>query len=147
MNFEEFKDLIIIFTPIVSAILLYRQNKKSQKEMKIELENKLKQMDKETENQKEIKSWENSMPQTNKYMEHIGTVRQGNMANLIPVIEWIRKYIDKENVTIDELKNIKGMLLNVKVPLDHEEMYPYEIPIMINYKRIIKYLDEQIKNK
>ncbi|MEG2457993.1 MAG: hypothetical protein RSB41_03790 [Bacilli bacterium] len=146
MGFEEFKDLVIIFTPIISAVLIYRQNKKSQKEMKMELENKLKEMDKETELFQKRSSWDNSMPQTNKYMDQMDIVRQGNIANLSSVIEWIMYYINKEDIMLYELENIKVMLLNIKVPLDHEEMYPYEIPIMIKYKAIIKYLDEKIKN-
>lgn len=42
MNLEEVKDLIIVVTPIISAILVYKQNKKSQKELKVELESQLK---------------------------------------------------------------------------------------------------------
>lgn len=92
MGFEEFKDLVIIFTPIISAVLIYKQNKKSQKEMKMELENKLKEMEKETELFQKRSNWNNSMPQTNKYMEEMDIVRQGNMANLSSVIEWIIDY-------------------------------------------------------
>lgn len=146
MEFENIKDLIVIFTPIISAILLYRQNKKSQKEMKIELENKLREMDKETENQKQLLSWENSMPQTNKYIEEIGVMRQGTLSNLNSTIDSISQYINNNNLDLKELKEIREMLLRINdLPTNNnEKLYPYEIPILINYNAMIRKLDQLI---
>lgn len=101
-------------------------------------------MDKELENQKQIKSWDNSMPQTNKYMDTMDVVRQGNMANLTCIIEWIRKYIKEKETTVEELQEIKKMLLKIKVATEEDEIYPYEIPIMIAYKAMINELDKEI---
>ncbi|ELC8354809.1 hypothetical protein [Clostridium perfringens] len=149
MEFEDIKDLIVIFTPIISAILLYRQNKKSQKEMKIELENKLREMDKETENQKQLLSWENSMPQTNKYIEEIGVMRQGTLSNLNSTIESISQYINNNNLDLKELKEIREMLLRINdLPTNNnEKLYPYEIPILINYNAMIRKLEKLINIK
>lgn len=149
MEFEDIKDLIVIFTPIISAILLYRQNKKSQKEMKIELENKLREMDKETENQKQLLSWENSMPQTNKYIEEIGVMRQGTLSNLNSTIESISQYINNNNLDLKELKEIREMLLRINdLPTNNDEkLYPYEIPILINYNAMIRKLEKLINIK
>lgn len=57
----------------------------------------------------------------------------------------ISVYIEQPNIPIDELKEIHSMLLKVKIPMDKAELYPYEIPIIIDYRKMLKNLEKKIK--
>lgn len=149
MSFDNFKDIIVIFTPIIVAIISYKQNKKTKGDMADELKHKLEEMQAQTEQQKQIISWNGSMPQTNKYMEGVGVMRQGSLASLIPQINLQKRYIqDNKNITKEELVEIKNILLMIKdIPSNEEKLYPYEIEILLEYKRFLRYLDKLIEEK
>lgn len=140
MNID-YNAIISIAGPIVVATISYLSNKKSRKDLKFELT----KMTAELENQKQMHSWQNSMPTTIKYMEIIGVERQGNISNLDSMVEKIKPIIEKETLTKDELINIKGMLSKIKLPNDNENLYPHEIPILINFNRALADIDNLIE--
>lgn len=152
------KDILLVLTPIIVAYLSYRSNKKSRKELQNELDVRLKEKDKETsqllmkmstelENQKQLFSWQNSMPFTNKYMELIGEERQGNVSSLSTLIPQLRNYIERPDIDIEELNNIKIMLKKIKLPFNEDTLYPYEVPYLIDFNSLLKRIDVLISEK
>ena len=72
------KDILVISIPIIVAFISYKGSKKSQKDIKLEVERITKEKEAETkqllekisaelESQKQLLSWQNSLPQTNEY--------------------------------------------------------------------------------
>lgn len=133
-----------MLSPILVA---YRSYKKSKREIKQELEKSLREKDAETtqiltkinaelESQKQMAVWNNSLPQTDKYIEEVGIKRYGNISGITELVSKINGVLENANISIDELRDIKGMLQKIKLPVDKENLYPYEIPSMISYKRI-----------
>lgn len=150
------KDILIVITPIIVAILSYKSGKKTRQDIRMEIEKSLKEKDAETaqmlakinaelESQKALSSWQNSLPQTEKYVEHIGIIRNSNVSGIPDLTRKISVYINQPNISIDELKEIQRMLLKVKTPIDEDELYPYEIPIIIDYKRMLSNLQKRIE--
>lgn len=154
-SWEIIKDIIVVLTPCIVAIITHIGNKKTKKDIQLELEKNLKEKDAETsqiiqkinaelESKKIITSWNNSMPQTNEYTKEIGVERYGNISGLDHLISTINKYINNNILSSDELIDIKNMLLKVNLPFDEEHLYPIEIPYLIDYKKLLKRIDDLI---
>ncbi len=79
---EIIKDIVVVATPIVVAIITYRGNKKSKKDIQAETNQMLQKIYGELESQKQLISWQNSIPQTNEYQKLIGVKRCGNISTL-----------------------------------------------------------------
>lgn len=150
------KDILVVVAPIIVAFLSYKSSKKTERDIRMEIEKSLKEKDAETaqmlakinaelESQKMLTSWQNSLPQTEKYVEHIGIIRNSNVSSIPDLTRKISVYIEQPNIPIDELKEIHSMLLKVKIPMDKAELYPYEIPIIIDYRKMLKNLEKKIK--
>lgn len=69
------KDILVIISPIIVAYISYRSNKKSKNDIRLEIEKSLKEKDADTsqilakinaelESQKQIISWNNSLPKS-----------------------------------------------------------------------------------
>ena len=151
------KDVLVVIAPIIIAYISYRSNKKSKEDIQLEIEKSLKEKGAETsqiiqkinaelESQKQMVSWNNSMPQVNEYTSLSDTERYGNIGGLNDLIIKIRSYINTIPLTVDELTEIKNLLLKINLPLNEEHLFPYEIPNIINYNKLIRDIDEMISN-
>lgn len=149
------KDILVIISPIIVAYISYRSNKKTKLDIHLELEKSLKEKDADTsqiltkinaelESQKQIISWNNSLPKSDKYVEQIPIMRYGNIAGLTDLTLKIRHYVENNNLTLQELSDIHDMLLKIKLPLNEDELYPYEIPIMIDFLKSLHIIEEKI---
>ncbi len=149
------KDILIIFSPIIVAYISYRSNKKTKHDIHLELEKSLKEKDADTsqiltkinaelESQKQLISWNNSMPKSDKYVEQIEILRYGNIAGLPDLTFKVSSYIERNNLQLQELLDIHDMLLKIKLPLNEDELYPYEIPIIIDFLKLLHTIEEKI---
>lgn len=150
------KDIIVVLTPIVVAFISYRSNKKTKEDIRFEIEKSLKEKDAETtqiiqkinaelESQKQLVSWNNSLPQVNKYTDLADPERYGNISSLTMLINCVGNYIDNVKLSTEELNEIKDLLGKIKLPLDEEKLFTYEIPYLIDYKRLIRKIDMKIQ--
>ena len=150
------KDILVILSPIVVAYISYRSNKKSKREIQQEIEKSLKEKDAETsqilqkigaelESQKQLASWNNSLPQTNEYTGLAGTERYGNISALSGMVTSIRASISANLFSLEDLREIKKMLEKITLPGEDENLYPYEIPYFISYKKLVKDIDLMIQ--
>ena len=84
------KDFLVVVAPIVVAYISYRRNKKTARDIRLELEKSLKEKDADTtqmlakisaelESQKQIISWQNSLPRVDNYVDQMDQVRYGNI--------------------------------------------------------------------
>ena len=148
------KDILVIASPIIVAYISYRSNKKTKRDIHLEIEKSLKEKDADTsqilakinaelESQKQIISWNNSLPQTDKYVDKIDTIRYGNLAALTDLTFKVSSYIDRNNLQLQELSDIHDMLLKIKLPLNEDELYPYEIPILIDFLKLLHTIEEK----
>lgn len=149
------KDILVIASPIIVACISYRSNKKTKRDIHLEIEKSLKEKDADTsqilakinaelESQKQLISWNNSLPQKDKYIDKIDTIRYGNIAGLTDLTFKVSSYIERNNLQLQELLDIRDMLLKIKLPLDEDELYPYEIPIMIDFLKLLHTIEEKI---
>lgn len=154
VDFQTIKDIVLIVVPIITAYLTYRSNKKSKKELNDELEVRLREQDNETANeikkmQKQMEvhnmesSWDSSTPTTQKYLEEVGHKRCGNVMNLQSLIPFVWQEVEQSS-DLEELKMIKGMLLKIELPFDEEHLLPHELPHLINFKKLLTFLEEKI---
>ena len=152
------KDIIVIFSPIVVAYISYKSNKKSRKEIQLEIENTLKEKDAETnqilqkmsaelENQKQLSVWNNSLPQTDKYAELAGTERYGNISGISALVNYVRTLLNNNDYTHDDLVELQKLLSKIKLPLDGEALFPYEIPYIISYKNLVRDIDHLLQEE
>lgn len=149
------KDILVIATPIIVAIISYRSSKKTERDIRLELEKSLKEKDADTsqlltkinaelESQKQLLSWQNSMPRTDQYINEIDQIRYGNISGLTDLTQKVLGYIQRNNLPLEELKTIHTMLLKIKLPTDEPELYPFEIPIMIDFLKMLHTIEEKI---
>lgn len=143
------KDILIVLSPIIVSYISYRSNKKTKEDIRREIEKSLKEKDAETsqiiqkinaelESQKQISSWNNSLPQVNEYSSLAGPERYGNICSLSQLIPNLETYIKHPDISIVELKEMKKLLNKIKLPLDEDNLFTYEIPYIIDYKRLIR---------
>ncbi len=149
------KDILVIISPIIVAYISYRSNKKSKNDIRLEIEKSLKEKDADTsqilakinaelESQKQIISWNNSLPKSDEYVNQIDILRYGNIAGLTDLTNKVSCYIDRNNLQLQELSDIHDMLLKIKLPLNEDELYPYEIPIIIDFRRLLHTIEGKI---
>lgn len=154
IDFQAIKDIVLITVPIITAYLTYRSNKKSKKELNDELEVRLREQDNETANeikkmqkQMEVRnmesSWDSSTPTTQKYLEEVGHKRCGNVMNLQSLIPPVRWEVE-QSYDLGELKMIREMLLKIELPFDEEHLLPNEIPQLIQFKKLLSFLEQKI---
>lgn len=149
------KDVLVVLSPILVAYINYRSNKKSQRDIKLEIEKTTKEKDTETkqilqkisaelESQKQLISWQNSIPQTNEYISEGGTKRWGNVLNLNQLVMKVNEWLECGKYTQEELIELKDMLKRISLPSDDEELYPYEIPFLLEYKSLMRKIEDLI---
>ncbi len=151
------KDLVLVLVPIITAVMQYKSNKKSRKEIMDELNARLIEKDKETsneiqkmmvvlENHKQQTCWENSMEVTSEYLkEIIGTKRYSNVSYLQTLTTEIYNYLNSGHYNLKSLQELKRMLGRMQTSMNENELYPVEIINLFNYKQALKTLDEKIK--
>ena len=150
------KDLLVIFSPIIVAYISYRSNKKSKRDIQNEIEKTLREKDAETnqilqrinaemETQKQLISWNNAIPQTNEYTDLAGTERYGNISGITLMISNIRSSIDNGEFSVADLLELKNMLQRINLPNNSEVLYPYEIPYLMSYKKLVKDIEEKLQ--
>ena len=152
------KDILVIVAPIVVAYISYRSNKKTTHDIRLELEKSLKEKDADTtqmltkinaklESQKQIISWQNSLPRVDCYVNQMDQIRYGNISALPDLTQKVTTYISRNDLPLEELKDIHAMLLKIKLPTNETELYPFEIPIMIDFKKMLHTIEEKISSK
>lgn len=150
------KDILVIVVPIVVAYISYRSNKKTAHDIHLELEKSLKEKDADTtqmlakinaelESQKQISSWQNSLPRTDQCVDEIGDIRYGNIAGLTDLTQKVSCYIERNDLPLKELEDIHTMLLKIKLPIDEPELYPFEIPILIDFRKLLYKIEKMIE--
>ena len=154
-TWEIIKDIAVVLIPSGVSIITCIINKKTKKDIQLELEKNLKEKDADTlqiiqkinaelESQKQLSSWNNSMLQVNEYTKLSDVERHGNISGLLDLILKVRNYINTRTLTVDELTEIKNLLLKINLPLNEEHLFPYEIPNIIDYNKLIRDIDEMI---
>ena len=149
------KDVLVILAPIIIAYISYRSNKQSQKDIKLEVERITKEKEAETkqilekigaelESQKQLLSWQNSLPQTNEYTKLIETKRFGNISALPQLCQSIYVILNS-NPSLDALTELTRMLERIDLPDEDSELYPHEVSILLSYKMARNSVDVQIK--
>ena len=152
------KDILVIIAPIVIAYISYRSNKKTTHDIRLELEKSLKEKDADTtqmltkinaelESQKQIISWQNSLPRVDCYVNQMDQIRYGNISALPDLTQKVTTYISRNDLPLEELKDIHAMLLKINLPTNETELYPFEIPIIIDFKKMLHTIEEKISSK
>lgn len=138
------KDVLIILSPIVIAYISYRSNKKTKEDIRLEVERITKEKEAETrqildkisaelESQKQLLSWQNSLPQTNKYTDLLDTKRFGHVSALPKLCQDI--YVLLQSCpSVAALEELNQMLDRIELPKDDEALFPHEIPIILSFK-------------
>lgn len=150
------KDLLVVLSPVLVAYISYRSSKKSKREIQQEIEKTLKEKDMETsqmlqrigaelESQKQLASWNNSLPQTNEYTSLAGVERYGNVSALSGMVTNIRSSINADLFSLEDLRELKKLMEKITLPDENEGLYPYEIPHLMSYKKLVKDIDVMIQ--
>ena len=132
-TWEIIKDIAVVLIPSGVSIITCIINKKTKKDIQLELEKNLKEKDADTlqiiqkinaelESQKQLVSWSNSIPQTNAYTELAGTERYGNINTLHDLIDKVYNYINTQNLSTAELEEIQSLLMKVNLPLEEDHL-------------------------
>ena len=151
------KDILLLLSPIVVAFISYISNKKSKREIQQEIDKNLKEKDAETsqilqkisaelESQKQLAVWNNSLPQTDEYTKLAGPERYGNICAIAGLVNSIRSSIDNNGFAVEDLVELKNLLGKVKLPVEENELYPYEIPHIMAYKKLVRDIDSLLRN-
>lgn len=144
INLTTLKDILVIIAPVIVAFISYRSNKKTRKDIKYDIERITKEKEAETtqllekinaelESQKQLISWQNSIPQTNEYTKLMDTRRFGNVSALPKLCQDINAILHA-NPSRQSLIELNNMLDCIVLPKEGEELYPHEIPIILNYR-------------
>lgn len=146
------KDILVILSPIVVAWISYRGMKKSQKDIRLEVERITKEKEAETnqllqkigaelESQKQLLSWQNSIPQTNEYMGEVGAMRCGTVCSLSDLTMKTHALLDSQKYTQAELGELQSMLERIELPSDEDPLYPHEIPYLMQYMSLLRRIE------
>ena len=138
------KDVLIVIVPIIVAYVSYRSSKKTRNDIRLEVERITKEKEAETkqildkigaelDSQKQLITWQNSIPQTNEYTSLAETKRFGNISALPKLTQDILLFLDTKPLP-ELLNELDQMLDRIDLPPDDAELFPYEIPIILNYK-------------
>ena len=147
------KDMLVVVAPIIVAYISYRTSKKSQNDIKLEVEKITKEKEAETkqildrigaelESQKQLITWQNSLPQTNDYLNLLDKKRAGHISALPKVCQDISAMLQL-CPSMEMLTDLNQMLDRIEVPKDDEDLFPHEVPILLNYKL----LRQEINNR
>ena len=137
--------------------LAYRSNKKTQSDIKLDVERITKEKEAETkqvldkiaaelESQKQLISWQNSIPQTNEYSSQMGIKRFGNVSALPKLNEDIMSILSL-NPPVETVEKLNRMLDQLELPSENDELYPHEVPILFNYKLMRNAVNAYLRNK
>ena len=78
-------------------------------------------------------SWQNSMSQTNEYTRLIDVKRFGNVSALPALCNNINEILNA-NPSLDVLVELEKMLEQIALPSEEEELFPHEVPLLLNYR-------------
>jgi len=142
------KDILVIVIPVIVAFISYKSSKRSQKDIKLEVERITKEKEAETkqllekigaelESQKQLLSWQNSLPQTNEYTNLIDKKRFGHISSLSQLCQNIDMILNS-NPSFEVVTELEKMLDRIELPDDNADLFPYEVPIILNYKMVRK---------
>jgi len=150
------KDILLVAVPIIVAYISYRSNKKTQKDIKLEVERITKEKEAETkqildkinaelESQKQLLTWQNSMPQTNEYLGLLGPKRSGHISALTKLCQDIYAIL-QIGPSAELLTELNQMLDRIELPREDEDLFPHEVPIILSFKmarqKITEYLSQ-----
>ena len=149
------KDILVVVIPIIVALISYKGSKKSQKDIKLEVERITKEKEAETkqllekisaelESQKQLLSWQNSLPQTNEYTGLIDKKRFGHISALPQLCQSINMMLNS-NPSLDVLTELVKMLDRIDLTDDNTDLFPHEVPILLNYKMVRQNVDQYIE--
>ena len=145
------KDILVVSIPIIVALISYKGSKKSQKDIKLEVERITKEKEADTkqllekisaelESQKQLLSWQNSLPQTNEYTGLIDKKRFGHISALPQLCQNVNMILNS-NPSLEVLLELALMLDRIELPNDDTDLFPHEVPILLNYKMMRKNVD------
>lgn len=148
------KDVLVVLTPIVVAYISYRSNKKTRNDIRLEVERITKEKEAETqqildkinaelESQKQLLTWQNSMPQTNEYLGLLGPKRSGHISALTKLCQDIYAILQL-GPTAELLTELNQMLDRIELPRDDEDLFPHEVPIILNFKMARQKISEYL---
>lgn len=120
---------------------------KNLKEKDADTAQMLEKINAELESQKQITMWQSSLPQTDKYIEKVGIERYTNISNLYDLVDKMQPILSRESIILEELKSIKEMLLKIRLPVDEEVLYPFEIPYIVAFRSLLKQIDNMIEDR
>lgn len=149
------KDVLIVLAPIIVAVISYFSNKKTRSDIKLEVEKITKEKEAETkqildkigaelESQKQLLSWQNSLPQTNDYTNLLDTKRFGHVSALPKLCQDIYALLNTQP-TAEALLELDKMLDRIELPKDEDDLFPHEVPIILNYKMTRKAVDTRLQ--
>lgn len=147
------KDILLILSPIVVAVISYKSNKKTRKEIRLEVEKTalekniettqiLSKINAELESQKQLATWNNSLPQTDEYTKLAGVERYGNICSLQMLVQTVTYRLDMGYYTNEDLQELKNMMNRIHLPSGEEQLFPYEIPHIVEYQKVQRRIDE-----
>lgn len=157
ISIENLKDALLLISPILIAYINYKANKKTKNDISLEIEKMLKEKDAETnqllqrinaelESQKQLATWTSSLPQTDEYTRLAGVERYGNICALPQLISFINSFLDSNSLLEDDYKEMKSLLSRINLPMEEENLFPYEIPYILSYQNVIRRIDEALSN-
>lgn len=149
------KDVLIVLTPIAVAVISYFSSKKTRNDIKLEVEKVTKEKEAETkqildrigaelESQKQLLSWQNSLPQTNDYTNLLDTKRFGHVSALPKLCQDIYTLLNTQP-TAEALVELNEMLDRIELPKDEDDLFPHEVPIILNYKMTRNAVDTHLQ--
>lgn len=119
--------------------------KKILKEKDAETSQLLQKIEAELESQKQLAVWNNSLPQTNEYAQLAGIERYGNISAISGLVNTIRSSIESGIFMQEDIAEVQKLLKMVKLPPEDEELYPYEIPNIVAYKKLQREIDDMMQ--
>lgn len=148
------KDVLVVLTPIVVALISYKSSKKTQSDIKLEVERVTKEKEAETkqildkinaelESQKQLLTWQNSMPQTNEYLGLLGPKRSGHISALTKLCQDIHVILQLGPST-ELLIELNQMLDRIELPREDEDLFPHEVPIILNFRMARQKINEYL---
>ena len=152
---EAIKDILVVLSPVVIAYMSYRSNKKTRRDIKLEVERITKEKEAETkqildrigaelESQKQLITWQNSMPQTNEYLGLLDKKRAGHVSALSKLCLDIHAIL-LSGPSVEMLNELNQMLDRIELPNDDEDLFPHEVPIILNYKMMRKEINNHLQ--
>ena len=150
------KDILLVLSPIIVAIISYKSNKKSKTEVQQEIEKILQEKNAETsqilqkinaelDSQKQLAVWNNSLPQTDEYMNLAGAERCGNISSLPAFIAETNMFLSSKSYSEEDLLELKSLMERVVLPDDNQSIYPYEISRIIAFKKLKRDVYQQLE--